>query len=155
LETDQLDPRLQRGSNFFSMQTSGHNCAFGNESLVGSSTNNVFLQDIPPTATGYSLWRRVEERLDDPQFGRYVIRWSAQDGFPDQYQLDHIIEVQASIQSHDQGYSGWTQLPDGRIYVVQYTDDTAPVNPPSGWGMMGVSWIRGTYLLPSDLPFPE
>ncbi len=100
--------------------------------------------------TGYSIWRRVEEILDDPVTGRKVLSWSAESGrFPDQNQLDHIVEVDATISLWDQGYSGWTELSDGRIFVVNYTDDTTP----------GVrsdrssnSWIRGTYLLPEDLP---
>jgi len=102
---------------------------------------------------GYSIWRRAEAVLDDPQTGRHVVAWSAErDGFPDQYQFDHILEVEASVDEGDQGYSGWTQLEDGRIYVVAYTDDTAPPCPGSGADALGVAWIRGTYLsLVSDI----
>ena len=66
--------------------------------------------------------------------------------------LDNIIEVEASVEGHDQGYSGWVELTDGRIIVLAYTDDTAPTCPPSGGGRMGVAWIRGTYLNQSDFP---
>lgn len=108
------------------------------------------------TGIGYSIWRRAEAVLDDPQTGRHVVAWSAErDGFPDQYQLDHILEVEASVDGGDQGYSGWTQLEDGRIYVVAYTDDTAPPCPGSGAGALGVAWIRGTYLSLDDLPLPS
>ena len=61
-----------------------------------------------------------------------------------------MLVIDASVFGTDQGYSGWTELPDGRIYCVNYTDDTAPA------GISGItygrSWIRGTYILPSDLP---
>ena len=78
--------------------------------------------------------------------------WSAaRDGFPDQHQLDHIVEVEASVNGHEQGYSGWTQLDDGRIFVVHYTDDTAPASS-SNPHMFGVPWIRGTFLELDDLP---
>ena len=72
-----------------------------------------------------------------------------QDSFPDQYQLDHIIEVEATATGGDQGYSGWVILDDGRIFVAHYTDDTAPSVKGGG---SGIPWIRGTFLLPSDLP---
>ncbi len=88
--------------------------------------------------------------LDDPNTKQYKTSWSAErDGFPDQYQLDHIIEIEATIAGGDQGYSGWVVLDDGRIFIVAYTDDTAPT---VKGGTLGISWIRGTYLLPSDLP---
>ena len=53
----------------------------------------------------------------------------------------------------DQGYSGWVEVADGRIFVVNYTDDTV-----LNWASKGEDrfevppWIRGTYLLPTDLP---
>lgn len=61
----------------------------------------------------------------------------------------------ASVAGHDQGYSGWALLPDRRLFVVNYTDDTVPlVQPRTGGGnaRMGISWIRGTYVSPTDLP---
>jgi hypothetical protein len=38
--------------------------------------------------------------------------------FPDQYQLDRIIEIEASAHGWDHGYSGWVQVEDGRVFVV-------------------------------------
>ena len=59
----------------------------------------------------------------------------------------------ASAVDGDQGYSGWVELADGRIFVVNYTDDTVLNWAPKGEGKFEVPpWIRGTYLLPSDLP---
>ncbi|MEW6749417.1 MAG: sialidase family protein [Candidatus Latescibacterota bacterium] len=93
-------------------------------------STGVAAEQVTPTVTGYSLWRRLEARLGDPQGGAWRQAWDArQDGFPDQYQLDRVLEVDASIRGWDQGYSGWVELADGRIYVVNYTDDTAPACP--------------------------
>ena len=106
--------------------------------------------------SGCSIWRSVHEILDDPATGRQECRWSAEtDGFPDQYQLDHIIEVGATVVGGDQGYSGWVQFDDHRIFVVNYTDDAAPMvrwDPYIGGGLLGIPFIRGTFLQPSDLP---
>jgi hypothetical protein len=94
--------------------------------------------------------------IQEPELPLLRISWdAARDGFPDQYQLDHTVEVEASVAGHDQGYSGWTALPDGRLFVVNYTDDTAPPVQPGVGGVnarMGISWLRGTYLSPADLP---
>jgi hypothetical protein len=150
---------------------------FGNESEGGgywgrdTQWPDVYLENIRPEVTGYSVWRSVTETLDDPKTGKRVISWSAAShGFPDQYQLDHIIQVEGTANGADQGYSGWTELADGRIYVVNYTDDTAAPclvtgqrrrqliakTQPSRVGTEalrdGLAWIRGTFLLPSDLP---
>jgi hypothetical protein len=113
----------------------------------------VALDQITPWVTGYSLWRRVEARLDHPDSGTREQSWVAgRDGFPDQYQLDRVLEVEASIGGGDQGYSGWTELADGRIFVVNYTDDTAPACPSTPNWPSGLTWIRGTWLEPSDVP---
>lgn len=134
--------------------------SFGNEPISSRALGEehpeaptmAFARDVTPEVTGYSIWRSVEEIIDDPQMGRRVISWSAtRDGFPDQYQLDNILEVGATVNGHDQGYSGWVQLDDGRIFAVEYTDDTAAGEYPT-MDMFGVPWIRGTFLSPSDLP---
>ncbi|MBI3920558.1 MAG: exo-alpha-sialidase [Armatimonadetes bacterium] len=152
LETDKVDRRARR-CGWTPAEVSVYPFAFGNEVEKDDSSTNVYLRDITPNVSGYSLWRRVEATLDDPVTGKRVISWSAKPGeFPDQDQLDHIVEIDASIDGHDQGYSGWIALEDGRLFVVNYTDDTAPTCPPTGLLQMGVSWIRGTYLRPLDLP---
>jgi len=108
--------------------------------------------NITPKVTGYSIWRRFEAILDDPATDKRTLAWSAaKDGFPDQYQLDHIIEVEASASGHERSYSGCVQLDDGRIFVVHYTDDTSAASTTNPHNF-GVPWIRGTFLSPSDLP---
>ncbi len=122
------------------------------EGEVMSSLPDVYLRHIAPETTGYSIWKRVEEVLDDPTTGHREYSWvAATDSFPDTHQMDHIIEIEASISGHEQGYSGWVQLDDGRIFVVNYTDDTANASTSPQYNM-GVPWIRGTFLELSDLP---
>jgi sialidase-1 len=152
LTTDKLDGRTWRETGL--LNTSVHCLTFGNDAATGNAHTNIYAHDISPEVSGYSLWRRVEERLDDPRTGTKVFSWSAaRDGFPDQYQLDHIVQIEASASGGDQGYSGWVQLEDGRIFVVNYTDDTAPMvmRDPYDSGLLGIPWIRGTFLLPADL----
>lgn len=157
LDTDKGDSSLQ---SLPWTQASNYSLDFGNEAKgIGASAvdaprtmPDVYLANISPEVTGYSVWRRFEAVLDDPEGGRRVLSWVAsRDGFPDQHQLDHILEVEASANGHDQGYSGWTQLDDGRIFVVHYTDDTSAASTPNPHNF-GVPWIRGTFLDPSDLP---
>jgi len=112
----------------------------------------MYPANITAEVTGYSIWRRFDAVYNDPLTGRREMFWSAdRDGFPDQYQLDHILEVEASANGHDQGYSGWTQLDDGRIFIAHYTDGTSAASVPNP-NNFGVPWIRGTFLELSDLP---
>jgi hypothetical protein len=106
---------------------------------------------ITPAVTGCSIWRCFTARFDDPKTGVRTVSWSADGGeFPDQYQLDRIIEIDGTIAGWDQGYSGWAQFEDGRILILNYTDDTARFNRtyPDG----GASWIRGSFMTPDELP---
>ena len=113
----------------------------------------MFAPQITPAVTGLSLWRRVEATVTDFHGRPRQTSWvAARDGFPDQYRLDHVLEVEASVFGIAQGYSGWTALPDGRIFVVNYTDDTAVAWPVKSPYIRRCPWIRGTYVLPSDLP---
>ncbi len=164
-DTDKGDGRLQE---LGWAKTSPYGLAFGNEELTrhdvfgysgyaGSAKNTrpeLYAACIGPEVTGHSLWKRFKAVNDDPdpKIGRRTMAWDAATGdFPDQYPLDHIVEVEACVNGHENGYSGWVQLEDGRVFVVNYTDDTAAAckaNP----GMFGVPWIRGTCLTPEDLP---
>ena len=159
IETDQVDTGTWK-ERWTPTVTSLHQLAFGSETSIaqevtaGAPANwpGMFLpsQMHSEEITGYSIWRNFTLTMDDPQTGRYTSSWSADSGeFPDQYQLDHIIEVEASVAGADQGYSAWTEFDDGRIFIAAYTDDGAPTL----WGSnMGISWMRGTFLEPDDLP---
>ena len=156
-----VDGELKLDGDFGDYAWGRYILAFGNE-LCGSVTTmgevmtsepDVYLRLISPDTTGYSIWKRVEEKLDDPTTGKWEYSWSAEtDGFPDTYQMNHVIEIDASVSGHDQGYSGWIQFDDGRIFVVHYSDDTADESYPPPYHNFGVPWIRGTFLELADLP---
>ena len=152
LKTDKTDDR-KRNDPWTPARTSFYSMTFGNENenKPPIDASAIFAQDIPAEVTGYSIWKRVDVVIDDPLTGKKASYWSAKDGFPDQYQLDNIVEVGASNLGIEQGYSGWTQLDDGSIFVVNYTDDTAGASKSNKYNN-GVPWIRGTHLQLSDLP---
>ena len=153
-ETDKGLASLEKISSWLPVVIPRHSLAFGNE--VADSTNWFYVKptDLVAEVSGYSIWRSFEAITDDPHenIGRQVTSWKAgADRFPDQYQLDHIVEVEASANGHEQGYSGWVELEDGRIFVVNYTDDSSSVAEGHGSGY-GIPWIRGTFLSHDDLP---
>jgi len=162
ITTDQVDNGTWK-ERWTPTTTSLHQLAFGSETSIaqevttGAPANwpGMFLpsQMHSEEITGYSIWRNFTLTMDDPHTGRYTSSWSADSGeFPDQYQLDHMIEIEASVAGADQGYSAWVELDDGTILVAAYTDDGAPTL----WGSnMGISWMRGTFLEPGDLPQKE
>ena len=129
----------------------------GTKNLLNSSIE-IYPDAITPCVTGHSIWRNVRVVLDHPASGEHITDWNATSGqFPDQYQLDHITEVDASATGQDQGYSGWCQIENevgaksDKIFVTAYTDDTAPVcEATHGGGTMGVAWIRGTFITKED-----
>ena len=109
--------------------------ALGNESYgiggyVGEAfrvSPTVYPRQITSEVDGQSLWRRIDVTLDDPATGRKSYSWCSSHGtFPDQYCLDRTFVIEATITGYDQGYSGWTELTDGGVFFVNYTDDTAP-----------------------------
>ena len=162
LSTDRLDTTAVVQA-WTPSRASVYGLAFGNERLKDWGNHDraivhpdLWEPNITSEVTGYSIWRRFEAAIGEPHQPPRRIVWNAQaNEFPDQYQLDHIVEVEASVAGHDQGYSGWTLLPDGRLFVVNYTDDTAPLVQPRTGGInarMGISWIRVTYLSPADPP---
>ena len=164
LDTKKLDNRRVSGLRCCPSVVSPILFSFGNEVYPETSAvlatepdskeepqTTIYEPQITPQVTGLSVWKRVKVKVTDDDGKLHETSWVARkDGFPDQYQLDHVFEIEASVFSIDQGYSGWIELPDGRIYCVNYTDDTAPAGTSGSIG--GRSWIRGTYILPSDLP---
>ena len=150
-DTDKGDSRVKKISHWLPIMIPSYVLSFGNE--TADSTNWLYVKptDFVPEVSGYSVWRSVKVITDDPKVGKRVTSWTAKSGFPDQFQLDNIVEIEASANGYEQGYSGWIQLKDGRIFVVHYTDDSAPVIKGRG-GEYGIPWIRGTFLQLSDLP---
>lgn len=68
-------------------------------------------------------WKQVSLRIEEPsQDRRYEWKWNAEDGLPDQWALDNILELQNDrhAAAPDFGYSGWTQLADGSFFCVYH-----------------------------------
>ena len=81
--------------------------------------------------TGKSWWRRVSYQVTNETEAAHHWGWQAQSGeHPDQYQLDHMLELHANYPSAthkpDNGYSSWAELSDGRFFMVDYSNRGDP-----------------------------
>lgn len=94
---------------------------------------------------GKSLWKAIRLQIDEPQFRRYQWAWAPADGLPNQYEVDHVLELRNDRQSPpgDFGYSGWTQLADGDVFSVSHYR-----------GEARLSYVTGTWLKESDFADP-
>ena len=165
IDTDKGDSRCYKNSYY-----SRYGLAFGNEpddifKNGKEMPNNMWPHQYPDNitieTTGYSIWKEFNSKIIDPDAGTRTMNWCAKDGcFPDQYQLDNIIEIDASITGNDQGYSDWVQMEDGSVFLVNYTDDTSSVYvhktidraSSHEWrSRMQIPWIRGTIIKTEDL----
>ncbi len=90
---------------------------------------------------GKSVWKSIRLRIDEPRFRRYEWSWQPADGLPNQYEVDHVLELQNDRNSSpgDFGYSGWTQFADGEIFCVAHYR-----------GEASSSHVTGTWLKESD-----
>jgi hypothetical protein len=82
---------------------------------------------------GESDWRKINVQLDNPNDHSIHWQWDGRNGkFPDQFRRDRIVCLERSNSFHhgDNGYSGWTQLPDGRIVITDYTRGFASAQKP-------------------------
>jgi len=148
IDTAKGDSECLKGTKF-----SKYELTFGNESNAATDKtfNGEILNNITPEVTGYSVWKGFKAKLWNPEISTRTINWLAQKGeFPDQYQLDNIIEIEASITGTDQGYSGWVQLEDGNVFIANYTDDTSAACIQNPY-RLGVPWIRGSFLKLDEL----
>lgn len=76
---------------------------------------------------GASFWKRVTYRVTNPSLPQTNWVWQASAGeWPDEYQRRRLIQIHANHPdqkpSPDHGYSSWLELPDGRIFLVDYTN---------------------------------
>src|SRR5205085_9138630 len=95
-----------------------------------------------PEGEGDIWWRNFSYYSKNQTEPDQFWNWDARLGqHPDQYQIDRILELQSNPPSEghtpaapwlpgqpDNGYSSWVELPDGRIYMVDYSNrgDPAP-----------------------------
>lgn len=72
----------------------------------------------------HSLWKTFRFQVRNRRDHSVQWNWEARSGkYPDQFRRDNLImlERNASFVMADNGYSGWTQQPDGTIIVADYT----------------------------------
>ena len=68
---------------------------------------------------GESVWQRVEITVENPDAPNDTWSWDATTlEFPNQHEMDRIVEVKFQPLPHGQGGPSWVQFPDGEILVV-------------------------------------
>ncbi len=68
-------------------------------------------------------WKRVHQTVDEPAMGTvYDWEWTPEDGFPDQWAQDSILELknERHAAAPDFGYTGWTVMEDGSIFCAHH-----------------------------------
>lgn len=105
---------------------------FGNRLVpgwFGATENPPGLRNMPPPPPpilqneGLSHWRLVRAKVDNRNDHSIEWRWTAVDGFPDQFRRDRIVclDRNASFAPGNSGYSGWAEMSDGTIVICDYT----------------------------------
>lgn len=82
--------------------------------------------------TSHTLWRAVAAKVMNRRDHSIDWRWTAKRGYPDQFRRDRCVRLDynGTFAAGDGGYSGWTQMDDGRIVIVDYTTGAAGTLPP-------------------------
>ena len=120
--------------------------------LLDRARRPIYLGNVPKTFPwcgpfrferngGRSVWKSIRLRIEDPHFPSYEWTWLPADGLPNQYEVDHVLELQNDRHSSpgDFGYSGWTQFADGEIFCAAHYR-----------GKARHSHVTGTWLKESD-----
>jgi hypothetical protein len=80
-----------------------------------------------PLNQAVSHWRAVSVKvLNDARDTSIDWRWTPAQGYPDQFRRNRTVVLDYAYPASDCGYSSWTQLPDGTIVIVDYTNARAP-----------------------------
>jgi len=97
-----------------------------------------------PGQKGKLSLRLIDYKVDNPTDHNHSYQWQAKSGrYPNQYEIDHWLELDYNSSPYpDHGYSSWVQLPDGQIFVADYTNEDAPP---------GKAYLKGYYLRVKEL----
>lgn len=98
---------------------------------------------------GRSLWASAALEVTEPRLGRaYAWTWEHARGLPDAWARRRVLELANGRQANpgDYGYTGWTQLPDGRFFCAYHHADGADPDYAEG----GSAHIRGTWFTADD-----
>lgn len=79
-----------------------------------------------------TLWRALSVKVENRRDYSIDWKWEPRKGYPDQFRRDRIVRLErnGSFSPGDSGYSGWAQMPDGRIAVADYTCGDPPAKKP-------------------------
>lgn len=82
--------------------------------------------------TSHTLWRSLSAKVMNRRDHSIDWSWSAKNGFPDQFRRDRFIRLErnGTFAAGDSGYSGWTQMKNGKICIVDYTTGDEGILPP-------------------------
>jgi hypothetical protein len=88
---------------------------FGNRATNAASNNYT-------KNAGVSHWRSVKLKVaNDTRDYSIDWSWTPAQGYPDQFRRDRVVVLDNAYRA-DCGYSSWTQLPDGRVVILDYTN---------------------------------
>lgn len=97
---------------------------------------------------GVSHWGAVSAKVSNDERDYSIDwSWSPKDGYPDQFRRDRTVVLDIAYPG-DCGYSSWTQLPDGRIVILDYTNGGALES--YSWGGDGAAPFIRAYLVTED-----
>lgn len=83
--------------------------------------------------TSHTLWRSISAKVMNRRDHSIDWSWSAKKGFPDQFRRDRFVRLErnGTFAAGDSGYSGWTQMTNGKICIVDYTTGDEGKMPPA------------------------
>lgn len=100
-----------------------------------------------------SHWRALHVKVvNDARDYSIDWRWTPAQGYPDQFRRDRTVVLDCAYPASDCGYSSWTQLPDGKIVIVDYTNRRLPGHAVADGTHRNV--IRAYHVFESDLVRP-
>lgn len=104
---------------------------------------------------GVSHWQSVSAKVTNDQRDFSIDwRWTPAAGYPDQFRRDRTVVLDYSHPS-DCGYSMWTQLPAGRIVILDYTTGGNLENYSRGGKTQGAApFVRAYLVNEADLVRP-
>jgi hypothetical protein len=94
-------------------------------------------------------WQRADLAVNEPAYGRnYSWSWRAQDGPPDQWMRDNILELRNDrhAAAPDFGYSGWCETGDGRLFCAYHHGNGTE----RGYEPLKTAHVAGTWFTPDD-----
>ena len=124
---------------------------FGNRAVMGLVGSAAGGRQPYSQNRSLSHWRAVSVKVDNAQDYSIDWSWSPDRGYPDQFRRDRTVVLDYSYPA-DCGYSSWTQLPDGKIVIVDYT--TGGDLDSYSWGAVGKGtspFIRAYHVTEDEL----